>query len=55
MSVDSSELSAESLAGILRTFDDGDYQFEINGEPYESVQVNDFPGDAARPFRRGDS
>ena len=51
VSVESTELSAEALAGMLRTFDGGDYWIEINGEPYESVEVADFPGDAPRTFR----
>ncbi len=51
VSVESSELSAESLAGMLRTFDDGRYRIEINGKPYESVETEDFPGDAPRLFR----
>ena len=51
VSVESTELSSEALAGMLRAFDDGDYRVEINGEPYESVEVADFPGDTPRAFR----
>ncbi|MGB3544159.1 hypothetical protein [Rubrivirga sp.] len=51
VSIDSTELTTEALAGMLRTFDGEDYRIEINGEPYESVEVTDFPGDAPRAFQ----
>ena len=50
VSVESTELSAGELAGMLRTFDDRDYQIEIDGESYESAEASG-PPDGPRVFR----
>lgn len=47
--VESSALSAEALASLLTTFDDGHHQVEINGEPWETGPAL---ADGARSFVR---